>query len=283
MTTSSTRPVRAWLALPAAWLGLLGAPAWALQTLDVRDGVAVEAVLSLKDATRIRLDGAPITDVFGNVYARQCAPSANTAAGIAASTAPPPAGAELLVECDRDKGEVYVRPLAAGNKPIHLYVASAHGTYTLLLRPSDTPADTIVLRERRPAANASRLSGADAFAGGASAGHVRALKSLLAAMAGERVPSDLQVRDTWRLVPLWAEAQFALVRTFEGRGLFSAQYLLRNVSDRDLVLSEPELDREEIAGPGVLGIAVEHHNLRPGESTTVFVIRRAQGGQGDAR
>ena len=40
-----------------------------------------------------------------------------------------------------------------------------------------------------------------------------------------------------------------------------------------MVLAEQEFDRE--AG-GVLAVAIENHNLRPGDSTTVFVIR--QGG-----
>ncbi len=48
--------------LVAAWTA---SPAHALQVLDARDGVAVEAILSIKEATRIRIEGAPITDVFG--------------------------------------------------------------------------------------------------------------------------------------------------------------------------------------------------------------------------
>jgi conjugal transfer pilus assembly protein TraK len=40
-----------------------------------------------------------------------------------------------------------------------------------------------------------------------------------------------------------------------------------------MVLAEQEFDRET---GGVLAVAIENHNLRPGDSTTVFVIR--QGG-----
>jgi conjugal transfer pilus assembly protein TraK len=38
-----------------------------------------------------------------------------------------------------------------------------------------------------------------------------------------------------------------------------------------MVLAEAEFDRD---GAQVVGVAVEQHNLRPGESTSVFVIRR---------
>ena len=57
------RSVAAWAAVTC--LLAAAAPATALQVLNARDGVAVEAVLSIKEPTRIRIDGAPITDVFG--------------------------------------------------------------------------------------------------------------------------------------------------------------------------------------------------------------------------
>ena len=48
-----------WLLAPAAMLGLAFAPhpAHALQLIDARDGVAVEAIVSIKEPTRIRIDG----------------------------------------------------------------------------------------------------------------------------------------------------------------------------------------------------------------------------------
>jgi conjugal transfer pilus assembly protein TraE len=47
---------------------LTAVPAQALQVVEASDGVAVEAILSIKEPTRIRIDGAPITDVFGNIH-----------------------------------------------------------------------------------------------------------------------------------------------------------------------------------------------------------------------
>jgi conjugal transfer pilus assembly protein TraK len=40
-----------------------------------------------------------------------------------------------------------------------------------------------------------------------------------------------------------------------------------------MVLAEPEFDREAGA---VAGVSIEQHNLRPGESTSVYVIRRGE-------
>ena len=251
-------------------------PAQALQLVEASDGAAVEAILSIREPTRIRIEGASITDVFGNIHSSQC----GMAAALPASPGMTPAGTgsspinpagEIALTCDRDKGEIYVRPVGDSAKPINLFVASANATYTLLLRRSDTPADTIVIRDRTPKALKHAIS-AQALAG-PSPNQVRAMKALLVAMASDRVPPDIRVEETHGTLPLWNEARFSRVRQYDGRGLVGEKYLLQNISDAPMVLAEPEFDRER---GSVTGIAVEHHNLRPGESTSVYVIRRGE-------
>ena len=208
------------VALSAALL-VAAEPAGALQTVDARDGVSVEAILSIKEPTRIRIDGAPITDVFGNIYSSNCGSAvaaASMAPGVNTSPVAPainPAG-EIVLECDRDKGEVYIRPVGNSTKPVNLFVSSATATYTLLLRRSDTPADTIVIRD----ATVRQIRSESSIAGplGTSANHVRAMKAMLVAMASDRVPPDVRVDEVNRIVPLWAEAKFSLMRRYEGRG-----------------------------------------------------------------
>lgn len=259
----------------------------ALQVIDARDGASVEAILSIQEPTRIRIEGAPITDVFGNIYSSGCTtPQATTAlpAGMApaAGAAPQapvpispavnPAG-EIVIECDRDKGEIYVRPVGEGKKPINLFVSSARGTYTLLLRHADTPADTIVIRDKAALQRRTDTT-APRPVPGSAASHVRGLKALLVAMAAERAPTDIQVEDIAQPITLWREAHFTLERTYRGRGLVGERYVLQNVSDAPMVLTEQEFDREDDDAGSVAGVAIEHHNLRPGERTQVFVIRR---------
>ena len=250
----------------------------ALQTIEARDGVAVEAILSIKEPTRIRIEGAPITDVFGNIHSSNCGGGLPAAPGAMVSAPTVNPGGEIVLECDRDKGEIYVRPVAlapdAGGKPVNLFISSTQATYTLLLRRSDTPADTIVIRDQ----TARQLPGTVFPAGqgsigplGPSANHVRAMKAMLVAMASDRVPADIRMEEVNRPMQLWAEAKFSLMRRYEGRGLVGEKYLLQNVSAAVMVLAEQEFDRE---GAGVVGVAVENHKLRPGESTTVFVVRR---------
>ena len=251
-------------------------PALALQTVEARDGVAVEAILSIKEATRIRIDGAPITDVFGNIYSSNCGAATPSLTSPSTGIATPPVNpaGEIVLECDREKGEIYVRPVGDSSKPVNLFVSSAQATYTLLLRRSDTPADTIVIRDKTPPAVQASANVAQGPQG-PSANPIRAMKALLLAMASDRVPPDIRVDELNRPVQLWAEAKFSLMRRYEGRGLVGERYQLQNVSSTVMVLAEQEFDRPDSANTGqVAGVAIEHHNLRPGETTAVFVIRR---------
>lgn len=256
---------------------LYGMPAHALQTLEARDGVAVEAILSIKEPTRIRIEGAPITDVFGNIHSSNCGLTGAATAGAAISTPVANPGGEIVLECDRDKGEIYIRPVGESNKPVNLFISSAQATYTLVLRRSDTPADTIVIRDKTPRQVQPAAAGAQGPHGtfGPSANHVRSMKAMLVAMASDRVPPDIRVDEVNRPMQLWAEARFSLMRRYEGRGLLGEKYLLQNVSPVVMVLAEQEFDRPDSKDGGqVVGVAIENHNLRPGESTNVFVIRR---------
>lgn len=265
--------------------------AQALQLVEASDGVAAEAIVSLKEPTRLRIEGAAITDVFGNIHTSHCGPAAaggETLAGAAAGSSPATSshpGGDVTIACDRDKGEVYLRPVGDGPRPINLFVSSATATYTLLLRRADTPADTIVIRDKAPAA--LRRAVPDPVPAGPAPNHVRTMKALLVAMASDRVPSDIRVEDTQRPLQLWAEARLTLLRLYEGRGFVGEKYALQNVSAAPMVLAEQEFDRptpraagrgdgssEKSAEGEVAGIAIEHHNLRPGESTSVYVLRR---------
>lgn len=277
-------PQRSWRPTLFAWIAVLSAlcplPSQALQVVEARDGVAVEAILSIKEPTRIRIEGAPIVDVFGNIHSSQCGSGAAPAGGATITGTPVNPAGEVVLECDRDKGEIYVRSVAGSGdpsgsgKPVNLFISSAHATYTLVLRRADTPADTIVIRDRSMLAATSGGPSAPA-ALGTSPNHVRAMKALLVAMASDRVPADIRVEEAQQSLQLWAEARFSLMRRYEGRGLTGEKYLLHNVSATTMVLAEQEFDRPDSkAGGQVLGVAIEHHNLRPGEATNVFVIRR---------
>jgi conjugal transfer pilus assembly protein TraK len=256
-------------------LAAFSSAAPALQTLDATDGVAIEAILSTREPTRIRIEGARIVDVFGNIHSSGCMPPPvlpGTPGGTSAPAPSPtinPAG-EIVIECDRDKGEIYVRPIGESAKPVNLFVSSIDATYTLVLRRADMPADTIVIRDR--AAVERRMSAAAHCPAAGTASHVRALKAMLVAMATDRTPSDITAKEVHQPVALWREVHFQFERSYRGRGLVGERYWLQNVSDKPMTLTEPEFDRAANDGGELAAIAIERHNLRPGERTRVFVI-----------
>ena len=263
-----SRPLRRLATSAAASLSCFAGSTQALQVLDARDGVAIEAIVSIKEPTRIRIEGAPIVDVFGNVHSSNCGAAVGASPGAPQAAHPINPAGEVVLECDRDKGEVYVRPVGESTKPVNLFISSAYATYTLLLRRADVPADTILIRDPvgRPAPARASLGSQ-----GPSPSHIRSLKAMLVAMASDRVPTDVRVEEVGLPVQLWAGTKLILVRRYEGRGLVGERYQLQNVGSAVMVLAEQEFDREDA---DVAGVAIENHNLRPGEVTAVFVIRR---------
>jgi conjugal transfer pilus assembly protein TraK len=157
--------------------------------------------------------------------------------------------------------------VSAGTKPVNLFISTAKSTYTLILKRVDMPADTIVLKDRGLQQAATRLE----RSGGSSPSHVRALKQMLTAMASDRLSGDVRVEEVNRPVQLWTESRFTMLRLYESRGLIGEKYLLTNISNEAMVLAEQEFDRDQ---GDVLGVSIESHNLRPGESTNVFVLRQ---------
>lgn len=252
---------------------LAQAAAHAGPSRDVRDGATVEAAISADAPTRIRLDGQRIVNAVGNLHSTaNCEANAPAASAPAASLANPavnPRG-DLVLNCDLDKGEIFVRPAATGGgKPISLFVSSRRATYTLLLRPTAMPAGTITLRDRTAAVEGAPSTSATSGAARAS-GYVRALKAMLAAMAGGRAMDGLQVEQSDTPYALWAEADFRLIRRYEGRSLVGESYRLRNIGTAPMVLAEQEFDRD---GVNLMAVAIEQHTLRPGEATLVHVIK----------
>lgn len=211
--------------------------ACALQILDAKDGETVFGKISQKEVTRISVERGRIRKVTGNA-------------------------GEFVLEKDEEKGQVFIRPASPdASKPINLFITSERGTVALLLQPVDTPSDTLVIREGRDLATApSRVE--------ASGRHVRTLKNLLLAMAGDALPDDMEVREPAQDLTLWPGVRLTLQRAWMGAGIVGEKYQLANIGDGALSLIERDLFK-----PGVMAVSLEHASLNPGEATNLFVIR----------
>ena len=216
---------------------LLADPAHALQILDAQDGETVLGKISRREVTRIAFEHARVRKVTGNA-------------------------GELVLEKDEEKGQIFIRPVDPHRtKPISVFLSSEHGTVALLLQPVDTPGDTIVIREPRDrSAFPSRLE--------ASGRHVRTLKNLLLALADDALPEDMEVREPGREVALWPGTRLTLQRVLLGASVVGEKYQLTNIGAAGIDLAESDLFQS-----GVMAVSIERANLRPGETTNLFVIR----------
>lgn len=245
--TAISRP-----ALFAAALLLASAHAWAVQRLEVRPDATVAARIAYREVSRLKVDGAPIVEVFGSVY------SADNTAG------------ELIVSPDAAGGELYVRPAAGAipGKPINIFVKAASGaTYTLLLTPTDVPSDTIVLVERETVGMPVRASVQNAPA----ANWIRRIKHMMLALSREGGAPGFVGTNVGQVVGLWQEARFFEIRRLAGLGLVGSVYELTNVSDSPMVL-----DEREFLDDGVVAVEVAQEALAPRESTRVFIVRERE-------
>ena len=197
--------------------------------------------------------------VLGKISRRKSPASASSAAESARSPATP---ASSCWKEDEEKGQIFIRPASPDStKPINLFVTSERSTVALLLQPVDTPSDTIVIREARdPLKSASRME--------RSSLHVRTLKNLLLAMAGDALPDDMEVREPGQQFALWPGVRLTLQRTWLGAGIVGEKYQLANIGSAEVKLTERDLYK-----PGVMAVSLEQGSLRPGESTNLFVIR----------
>lgn len=165
----------------------------------------------------------------------------------------------MEVQTDPQAGEVFLRPRSPS--PFSFFVKTTRGTFTLVATPVDRPAETVVIRASGAAAE-----------GRAELPYVtrikRTVRAMLAGGDARRTPEN-------RSVALWQEARVRLVARWPGSPS-GEEYELTNISDATMRLHEREW--QELAAD-LRAVAIEDHELAPGESTRVFLVR----GGGDGR
>lgn len=216
----------------SALLLLASLDAGAAQVLQGRPDDTLAASLSRAEPTLIRIEGHRIRRVFG-------------------------AEGDFDVKADKDAGTAFVKPTT--DKPaFSAYVADDAGrTWKLLLSLTDGPADSIVIRGRA-GESAGKRPGKDSA-------RSQAIKRVVLALDADG-ETDMESRVANELVPLWKEALFVLVKIVQGP-LRGEKYRLSNTSDKPMVIDERELYRR-----GVVAVSVEKSELKPAETTAVYVI-----------
>ena len=204
----------------------------AAQVLVGKPDDTLTASVSRSEPTLIRIDGHRVRRIFG-------------------------AEGEFAITADKDAGTAFIKP--STDKPtITLFVSDENGrTWKLLLAVTDGPSDSITIK--------GRSTGNPVQPQGKDAPRNQQIKRVLLALQSDS-ETDMDVRATNEIVPLWTEALFVQTKVVNGP-LKGEKYQLTNTSESPMVIDERELYRRQ-----VVAIAVGKPQLAPGEHTEVFVI-----------
>jgi conjugal transfer pilus assembly protein TraK len=267
--TASNSFARLWLYAAGAVLTACAQGADAAQFVPVLDGDTAVVNLSIKDHTRIKLEGGRIIGITGDVFDAEKNPEGR-----------------IAVEKDTDDGELYVKPISQPMaviplRPVKIDIKTSKGKFGLLLTPIDVPADTIILQAKgkaRPAmqrgASLPEMLRADEPTQGTepiakSGTYLKSIKGFMLAMATNTVPPEVDVQQVGQVVKLWREARLVMRDQWSAQSWIGQRYKLTNVSAAAMVLDERELYSD-----GVIAVSIKKHQLEVNEATDVLVLRQ---------
>lgn len=223
---------------------LLGAhlsAANALQIVDPVEGQNSFIKISAKELTRVAVENGKIRSIIVS-------------------------DGEVAIEKDEERGQVFLRPLVL-NKPINArFITSSGRTYSIVMQAVDIPQEDVIIRDVALRGGDRALSKEERSGAG---GHERPLKTLITAMAAEEPPTNIEVKQVNQEVALWDNTRFILVAVYSDRNLVGERYQLSNTGTDRVRLVEQELYRK-----GVLAVAIENMTLDPGQSTSIYIVRR---------
>lgn len=149
-----------------------------------------------------------------------------------------------------------------------LFIISSDRTYSLILVPTEIPAQTIVIRD--PAANAKE---ADTWE--KSHDYVNTIKSLIKGMASDTVPEGYEIvtaQGEKETKYLFKNCVMTLTREFRGFRLRGIEYRIENPGPGKLTFLE-----NEFHAPGILAVSIDRHTLDPKDQTRVYIVKEASG------
>lgn len=212
------------------------------QSVSLNDLKAIQAEISQKGLTRIRVQEDRIRNVFGLT-------------------------GEYVLETDEEQGQIFIRPMGVGSSaPISLTLTTKKGhTQDLLLTPTDKTPEALILRADASSAQPKALE---------SLPNRGEIEDLLMACQGMRIPVG------YKLMPLDLKGldlkglgkTYRLTREIRNDHLRGLTYEVRNETPDPLTLSEEEFAQDQ----QTIAVLITKRTLNPGERTNVYVVAKTQ-------
>jgi len=217
---------------------LLGSQVFALSLVNFSEGQSVFVELSLRNLNLIKFPSSGV-----RVYT-----------------------SSKLLDIKIDEGNVFIKFLDEGMvSPQELFfVIPSVGVFSMVLVPKEIPAQTVIV-------NLPREDILEALKWEKSHSYVSGLKELIKAMYEERVPGGFAIKELNEEKTSWKEVRMVLKRIYLGATLQGEVYELTNVSKEPVRFIENEFYEK-----GILAISLDRHELRPGEKTGLYLVKKTR-------
>lgn len=155
-----------------------------------------------------------------------------------------------------------------------LFLVCDGNVYTIITEPADMPSTTVRLI---PPAGDSLKQNVAMFK---NMPLEKQALHIIRQAYGDHYPSSYKVTETEQLVPVRPDLN-VLLRQYidvEGIGLRLKRYDITSTAFDVISVAETDFLRSDVS-PSLLAVAIEDHNLNPGESTRLFVVEKKEGGR----
>lgn len=171
-----------------------------------------------------------------------------------------------LLDIKVEEGNVFVK--YTDEKSINpqevFFVVPSGEVFNMVLIPKQIPAQTVIIRMDKEDLK-------DALEWETSHTYISGIKNLIKAMYGERPPKGFSVKEMNEEKPLWKEIKIILKQVYRGATLQGEVYEIVNITKEPLRFIEKEFYEK-----GVLGISLEKHELKPGERTGLYIVKKTR-------
>lgn len=230
-----------------AFIALLFAQTvFAAQRFEVKDGDQIQIVISEKDVSRLAVEGE---GRLKKVWSPQ---------------------AYLDLQADKAQGEAFFKAAEGAPKTFSFFARDDFGnTFTIIATQHNVPSQTIMLvpQNRNQASLGPNRQKELPFK--------KEVNSLFKSMFNETPLQGYTVQDVNVVVPVWAETEIRLVKSYRSHAFQGEVYEVKNVTQGELKFQEYEFFE---FGDNVVATGLEHLSIAAKQTTKLYVVRR--GGNG---